>query len=678
MRRATQPLNPDAVAAANAAVAQETNGRPLTMGPEDAELRKKWMDAYVKAGGNVTTTSTTRTKPPVSSPSCPTEEKNFVELQYSYADGIEGVPNASYEVLDLDTNGIVASGSLDSEGYCYVDIPLSTKKVEVHFWNDPEILELLPEEIRPPDEASLKNFKDWASRIYAFEKDTLGDYYSGGLDWTWGVIQGDFNDDPTTGQIVAGTLLTLIPYVDTAGDIRDVAANLDIIILDRRYNETMPWVALLLSLVGAIPELGTLIKGYFKLLGNGVVTKVKIPKDELIKVFNKYAKGDAVKYMSELAADLPKHGDFAKAKLKSILDETKRMLDFAIDHLPEKYASRARRIKPSVEKAADMADEKLDEAVTEIKKILDESTEEAAENSKIGHAQDSITVKQEAQAPRQEKWISVLKHTILAANPRLYALNHKGKIILQAGESFSKSAVWRNFLERGQKLVANGPLKGGHLKITPVAMFERGVLTKEGKLLERAIVEVEADNGMKFLFYRSSATSLGDATVTKTAGRWVAFPGWAQIIYKEGEQIVDKSSSDLFMKTGKEGMSSNEAMKYVDNNYDNPAFQEISRHLQEIYEKEILPKLPDVEYEGDKIIKKIDEELSKNMDETKKFKRPDGLNEPLEETKKIRRPDDFNESLDTVPDSNSEINRNWDDTWDDGAPLDGIEGDPMP
>ena len=50
-RRATQPLNPDAVKAANAAVAAETGGRALTMGPEDAALRKKWMDAYIAAGG---------------------------------------------------------------------------------------------------------------------------------------------------------------------------------------------------------------------------------------------------------------------------------------------------------------------------------------------------------------------------------------------------------------------------------------------------------------------------------------------------------------------------------------------------------------------------------------------------------------------------------------------------
>jgi len=62
-RRATRPLNVEAVKAANAAVAKETGGRPLTMGPEDAALRKKWMDAYIAAGGNSETIGPSGKKP---------------------------------------------------------------------------------------------------------------------------------------------------------------------------------------------------------------------------------------------------------------------------------------------------------------------------------------------------------------------------------------------------------------------------------------------------------------------------------------------------------------------------------------------------------------------------------------------------------------------------------------
>jgi hypothetical protein len=69
MRKATLPLDPSAVRAANAAVAADTGGRPLTMGPEDAEHRKKWMDAYVSAGG-----AWQETKPTVSSHPSPNQK----------------------------------------------------------------------------------------------------------------------------------------------------------------------------------------------------------------------------------------------------------------------------------------------------------------------------------------------------------------------------------------------------------------------------------------------------------------------------------------------------------------------------------------------------------------------------------------------------------------------------
>lgn len=62
-RRATRPLNVEAIAAANAALAGETGGRPLTMGPEDAALRKKWMDAYIAAGGKSETIEPGSKKP---------------------------------------------------------------------------------------------------------------------------------------------------------------------------------------------------------------------------------------------------------------------------------------------------------------------------------------------------------------------------------------------------------------------------------------------------------------------------------------------------------------------------------------------------------------------------------------------------------------------------------------
>lgn len=70
-RRAVRPLDPAAIAAADAAVAAETGGRPLTMGPEDAALREKWMDAYVAAGGKVKVVGRRGSKPSDPCENCP-------------------------------------------------------------------------------------------------------------------------------------------------------------------------------------------------------------------------------------------------------------------------------------------------------------------------------------------------------------------------------------------------------------------------------------------------------------------------------------------------------------------------------------------------------------------------------------------------------------------------------
>jgi hypothetical protein len=70
-RRATRPLNVEAVKAANAAVAGETGGRPLTTGLEDADLRKKWMDAYIEAGGNYETIASGGRTPANPTQPCP-------------------------------------------------------------------------------------------------------------------------------------------------------------------------------------------------------------------------------------------------------------------------------------------------------------------------------------------------------------------------------------------------------------------------------------------------------------------------------------------------------------------------------------------------------------------------------------------------------------------------------
>lgn len=82
--------------------------------------------------------------------------------------------------------------------------------------------------------------------------------------WIWEVIQGDFNEEQSTAQVVTGTVISMIPFVDQICDVRDVVANCKKIHEDS--SNKWHWVALALTLIGLFPTLGSLAKGCFKIL----------------------------------------------------------------------------------------------------------------------------------------------------------------------------------------------------------------------------------------------------------------------------------------------------------------------------------------------------------------------------------------------------------------------------
>lgn len=82
--------------------------------------------------------------------------------------------------------------------------------------------------------------------------------------WIWEVIQGDFNEEQSTAQVVTGTVISMIPFVDQICDVRDVVANCKKI--DEDTSNSWAWVALVLTLIGLFPTFGSLAKGCLKIL----------------------------------------------------------------------------------------------------------------------------------------------------------------------------------------------------------------------------------------------------------------------------------------------------------------------------------------------------------------------------------------------------------------------------
>lgn len=81
-----------------------------------------------------------------------------------------------------------------------------------------------------------------------------------GAKWLWGALQGDFNKNPTTGQVIVGGIVSMIPLVDQACDVRDIVANCIALSDEQAREDSENWVALGMTCIGFVPEFGSAIK----------------------------------------------------------------------------------------------------------------------------------------------------------------------------------------------------------------------------------------------------------------------------------------------------------------------------------------------------------------------------------------------------------------------------------
>lgn len=95
-------------------------------------------------------------------------------------------------------------------------------------------------------------------------------WYRDAGEWALGAIGGEFIDEPTFGQIGADFVLSVIPVVDQAADARDLAAHVYRLGIRGEHNRWERWLALVFSLVGLVPEVGSVIKSLSKAALRGV------------------------------------------------------------------------------------------------------------------------------------------------------------------------------------------------------------------------------------------------------------------------------------------------------------------------------------------------------------------------------------------------------------------------
>lgn len=122
------------------------------------------------------------------------------------------------------------------------------------------VLEERPRPAAPANESEMRAALAWeASHQARDDKSTWT--------WLWESLQGDFNDNRSTGQIAFDAAVSMIPLVDQICDVRDLIANCRAIAQSEEEDDnTWKWVTLALTLIGLLPTLGSLLKGVLKIM----------------------------------------------------------------------------------------------------------------------------------------------------------------------------------------------------------------------------------------------------------------------------------------------------------------------------------------------------------------------------------------------------------------------------
>ncbi|WP_331460705.1 HNH/ENDO VII family nuclease [Pseudoalteromonas sp. SWYJ118] len=239
-----------------------------------------------------------------------------MDLLYVYQDG-SPVKNAPYTIKFDD--GTQSTGQLDEDGIAQLtDVP--NGQFTIQYGEDTREYEPLDnttpnplyKRITPASAIQMSRAGQTATL------DEASNIASQAGDWLWGALQGDFNKDPTTAQIVVGSIISMIPVIDQVMDVRDILANVMLLTDDDKANDSDGWIAFTLTAIGLVPVLGSAVKG----VGKVVIKNSGDTIEAAIAVLRKLGKGDPVQYLRKINwQDLGKQAaSEVKAFIKGLRD----------------------------------------------------------------------------------------------------------------------------------------------------------------------------------------------------------------------------------------------------------------------------------------------------------------------------------------------------------------------
>ena len=206
----------------------------------------------------------------------------------------------------------------------------------------------------------------------------------------WGALQGEYNENPTGMEILIDMGLNFIPFVGQVCDVRDITACLKKLVIEKRVNEIMIWVTLLLTAIGCVPYAGDVVKAGCKAIIKGaddIVLKIlrKLDADDVQKAFKmlktKFTSSidDAIAMVNKWIKEAgnSKYGSKIDDVLSSAAEKLRQASDFVTSKIDEfgekvtgkKYTSISSEINTDIVKNVN---KKLNQLVP--KKYVDRAT----------------------------------------------------------------------------------------------------------------------------------------------------------------------------------------------------------------------------------------------------------------------------------------------------------------
>lgn len=356
--------------------------------------------------------------------SCP--NKKWIDLYYKY-DSDRPVAGANFTLTDPSGKKIV-SGKLDNQGFAHVaGLSDSLQCVNIFYSGDPKPFEIFNDKkpiVNPYYEEMMKAAQEPPNKFMQAAQRAVELYVAyenmkrNAALWTWEAIKGDWGDDQTLGQIVFDSAVSMIPVIDQAADVRDISANLYKLTVKGEYDKFGPWFGFVMGIIGAIPELGTAIKGTVKCLikvgkdaaafvikqgvkfGEQLIVKSGIDLGGLIKFMNVFGEGNVVRWLREQVGKFKKDGEytiFVKDKMNKILERVKKELVALKDKVFDFVAEKLQTIIDNIDEVAKRAAGFVEEIMGRGGKELDDATKHAEDYSVPGNLMEENGARQIAE-----------------------------------------------------------------------------------------------------------------------------------------------------------------------------------------------------------------------------------------------------------------------------------------